>query len=354
MNKPSTIAIVDDNISTLKIGKSILADTYGTYTLPSAEKLFELLERVVPDLILLDIEMPEMDGYETIRILKDSPKTADIPVIFLTARNGSQSELSGLELGAVDYITKPFSPALLLKRIELHLKLLEQNRRLQKYNDDLQSIVAEKTKNVQELQEAVMKTMANLVEYRDNFTGGHAERSGKVLSILLESAEAQGIYRAEIASWNKALLLQSSHLHDVGKIAIRDEILLKPGRLTPEEFEIMKKHAELGVDIIDSIQMGGSEHSIAFLDCARILAGSHHEKWDGSGYPGGLTGEEIPLQARFMAIADVYDALVSFRPYKPQISHEDALIIIRDNENGHFDPKLVKVFLENADKIANS
>jgi putative two-component system response regulator len=353
MGKPSTIAIVDDNISTLRIGKSILADTYGTFTLSSAASLFELLERVIPDLILLDIEMPEMDGYETIRRLKATPETAGIPVIFLTAKNSSESELSGLELGAVDYITKPFSTALLLKRIELHLKLVEQNNRLQKYNDSLQDIVREKTRNVHELQEAVMKTMANLVEYRDNFTGGHAERSGKVLSILLESAEAQGVYSKEVASWDKELLLHSSHLHDVGKIAIRDKILLKPGRLTHEEFEIMKKHAMFGVDIIDSIKMGASEHSIAFLDYARILAGSHHEKWDGSGYPKGLKNEEIPLQGRFMAIADVYDALVSYRPYKPPLSHEDALQIIKESSGSHFDPKLVKVFLENADKIIN-
>ncbi|MDR0858253.1 MAG: response regulator [Oscillospiraceae bacterium] len=351
MGKPRTVAIVDDNISTLKIGRSILADTYGTFTLPSAEKMFELLERVTPDLILLDIEMPDLDGYEAIKRLKASPRTSEIPVIFLTARNGSQSELSGLELGAVDYITKPFSPALLLKRIELHLKLEEQNRQLKRYNDNLQEIIREKTNNVHELQEAVMKTMANLVEYRDNFTGGHAERSGRVLNVLLEGAELEGLYQTEIRTWDKELFLQSSHLHDVGKIAIRDEILLKPGRLSVEEFEIMKKHTALGVDIINNIQMGSSENSIAFLDYARILAGSHHEKWDGSGYPNKLKGEEIPLQGRFMAIADVYDALVSYRPYKPALSHDDALEIIRDSVGLHFDPNLVRVFLANADKV---
>ncbi|GHV30481.1 response regulator [Synergistales bacterium] len=346
-----TIVIVDDNPANLKIGKGILAEFYGTFTKPSAIKMFELLENTIPDLILLDIEMPEMDGYEAIKRLKENPRTRDIPVIFLTSRSDSESEIAGLDLGAVDYIFKPFSPALLLKRIKLHMLVADQTHELKNYNDNLRHMVKEKTRNVHDLQETVMRAIANLVEFRDSVTGGHVERTGRVLSVLLDGALRSGVYDEQISSWDADLFLQSAQLHDVGKIAIRDDVLLKPGRLTNEEFEVMKKHASYGVDIIEKIKLGAAESSIAFLDYAQIFAGSHHEKWDGSGYPNHLTGESIPLQGRLMAIVDVYDALVSERPYKKAMTHEEALKIIEDGKGSHFDPLLTKVFLDNAEQV---
>ncbi|MFP3154380.1 response regulator [Lachnospiraceae bacterium ZAX-1] len=345
------IIMVDDNVANLKIGKSILADHYATFTIPSAAKMFALLERSLPDLILLDIEMPEMDGYEAIKLLKKDAKTHNIPVIFLTARTDNGSELEGLSLGAVDYITKPFSPALLLKRIELHLLVEEQNGKLKHYNDNLRQMVEEKTQTVLDLQDTMLKTMANLVEFRDSVTGEHVERTGHVLGILLDCALERGTYKAQISDWDINLFLQSAQLHDVGKIAIRDDILLKPGRLTAEEFETMKKHTTYGVEIVEKIKSGAAESTIAFLDYAQILAGSHHEKWDGSGYPNGLKNEDIPLHGRLMAVADVYDALVSERPYKKAMTHEEAVKIIIEGRGSHFDPLLVDIFVDNADRV---
>jgi putative two-component system response regulator len=308
--------------------------------------------------------MPEMNGYEAIKILKRRPATEDIPVIFLTGKSDSESELEGLSLGAVDYISKPFMPPLLKKRIELHLTIEEQKHRLedqaralnehqaelQKFNDNLQKMVEEKTGKVAELQRVILKTVADLVESRDDITGGHVERTQHGLKVLIEGLEDLGLYREQMEGWDKDLVLQSSQLHDVGKIAIADSILNKPGRLTPEEFEEIKRHAVIGVQIIEKIESSTSEHE--FLKYAKIFAGTHQEKWDGTGYPSGLAGEDIPLPGRLMAIADVYDALVSSRPYKEAFSHSEAVQIILEGKGSHFDPVLVDVFEQVADQFA--
>jgi putative two-component system response regulator len=360
------IMIVDDNIANLRIAKNSLADTYDIFTVPSAAKMFDLLQRNKPELILLDIDMPEMNGYEAIKILKEHPATKDILVIFLTGKSDSESELEGLSLGAVDYISKPFMPPLLKKRIELHLTVEEQNRKLEEqarvlkehqaelreFNENLQRMVEEKTGKVVELQRAILKTVADLVESRDDITGGHVERTQRGLRVLIEGLEDLGLYREQIQGWDKDLMLQSSQLHDVGKIAIMDNILNKPGRLTPDEFEEIKKHTTLGVRIIEKIESNTSESE--FLKYAKVFAGTHQEKWDGTGYPMGLAGEDIPLQGRLMAIADVYDALVSDRPYKKAFSHEEAVRIILDGKGTHFDPVLVDVFEQVADQFAAS
>jgi len=341
------LVLVDDNPANLKIGKNVLSAKYAVITSPSAEKMFDILKNNSPALILLDIDMPQMSGYEAIKILKSNPETKDIPVIFLTAKTESGDELEGLSLGAIDYITKPFQPPLLLKRIEAHLLVETQRKELQYFNENLQKMVEEKTQNILELQNALLKTMAELVECRDDITGGHIERTQRGVKIMLEAIEKSGIYREETKGWDVNLLLQSCQLHDVGKISIDDNILKKSGKLTTEEFDQMKKHTIFGEQVIDKIKTMAKESD--FLIYAKIFAASHHEKWDGTGYPHGLKGNDIPLLGRIMAIADVYDALTSERPYKKAFPHEEAVRIITEGGGTQFDPALVDLFVKNSE-----
>ena len=342
-NGRSIVIIVDDDITNLTIAKNTLTENYDAFTVPSGKKLFQLLEKLTPNLILLDVEMPEMDGYEVIERLKSNEATAEIPVIFVTANIDPESEVEGLSLGAIDYITKPFSRELLLKRIEVHLLVEAQRLELKNYSQNLEKMVSQKTKTVFELQSAILKTVAELVESRDNITGGHIERTQSYLKLLVDCLLEHGICTEELSAWDINLFVTSSQLHDVGKISIKDSILMKPGKLTDEEFEEMKKHAVYGIDIVEKIEASTPES--AFLRHAKILAGSHHEKWNGSGYPYGFKGEEIPLQGRLMAIVDVYDALTNDRPYKKAFPHEEAVKIIRDGLGTHFDPVLGDIFL---------
>jgi len=346
------VLLVDDNLTNLKIGNNFLEEKYTVATAPSAAKMFSLLQNNTPAIILLDIDMPEMNGYEAIKILKSQPETKDIPVIFLTAKNESDDELEGLSLGAIDYITKPFNPALLLKRLEVHLLVEGQRKELQYFNDNLQKMVESKTQNIMELQNALLKTMAELVECRDDITGGHIERTQKGIKILLEEIIKNDLYSEETKGWDIELLLQSSQLHDVGKISIDDYILRKPQKLNDEEFEKMKKHASFGEQIIEKIETLAKESD--FLKYAKIFAASHHEKWDGSGYPRGLKGKEIPLLGRIMAIADVYDALTSVRPYKEAFPHDEAVRIIAENSGIQFDPALTEIFLNNSQRFKST
>ncbi|MDR0731459.1 MAG: response regulator [Treponema sp.] len=346
------IALVDDDITSLALGKGIMSEHYDVVTIPSGEKLFQFLERAVPDLILLDVDMPVMNGYDTMRKLQTRPNTHDIPVIFLTSMSDTSSEIEGLNLGAVDYISKPFSPPLLLKRLELHLKMVSQQKELINYNNNLQEMVKARTKTVLDMQNSVIKIVANLVESRDEITGGHVERTRQYLSLLLDGLTSMNMYVKEVESWNRDFFLQSSQLHDVGKISIPDKILMKPERLTPDEFEQMKNHTLFGVQIIEAMQKETPESS--FLQHAKILAGNHHEKWDGTGYPYGLKGKDIPLGGRLMAIADVYDALISARPYKRPFTHEEAAKIIVDGSGTQFDPDLVNVFIDMSGKFSTS
>ena len=344
-----TIFLVDDDITNLAIGNEALNQIYKTFTMNSGARLLKMLDSHVPDLILLDVEMPEMNGYETIKILKSAEKTRDIPVIFLTAQNNAESELKGLSLGAVDYIIKPFSPPLLLKRIEVHLLVVSQRKQLVNFNENLQVMVETKTKTVVELKNAFLRTMAEMVECRDGSTGEHIGRTELYMEILLNVLQKKGLYKNEISLWDKELVLQSAQLHDVGKIAIRDNILQKPGKLTLDEFEEIKAHVDFGERVIEKIKKNTTERT--FLEQASIFVATHHEKWDGSGYPRGLKGTEIPLQGRLMAIADVYDALTSDRPYKKAFTHEEAIGIITRDSGKHFDPELVDIFLGISDKF---
>jgi len=341
-NKRQKIMLVDDNKAYLTMGKNILGEHYDIYALPSAEKLFGFLKCVTPDLILLDIEMPGMNGYEAITILKEDRQYADIPVIFVTARTSESNEYEGLALGAIDYVTKPFAPALLLKRIENHLLLHRQKARLQDFNDNLLKLVKNKTHQIFDLQNALVSVMADLVEFRDDFTGQHISRTQKYLKALVEQLIDDDVYADELLEWDINDIMLSSQLHDVGKIAISDAILNKPGKLTPDEFDVMKTHTSKGVEAIE--KMAHSADLAGFLEHAKCFAGTHHEKWDGSGYPLGLKGLDIPLEGRIMAIADVYDALISVRPYKKAFPPEEAAQVILDGARTHFDPMLASAF----------
>ena len=350
-NKRSRIILVDDMMSYLEQGRNMLKTFYEVFPAPSAAKLFEILENVIPDLILLDIEMPDMNGYETISKLKADERFSDIPVIFLTALSDVDSEREGFDLGAADYVQKPFSAPLLIKRIENQLLIVrrtkdlqESRAKLQSYAQDLEAKVLEKTEEVLELQTVVLAGVADLVEFRDNPNGGHARRIRLYLKEMVdELMKRDSAYKDELARWNIDFFLQSSHLHDIGKLTISDEILTKPGKLDESEYEIIKTHAAAGVDAIERMLGRTRQHSV-MSSHARLITGTHHEKWDGSGYPIGLRGANIPLEGRMMAIADVYDALVSERPYNENISHEEAGKIIRDASGTHFDPALVEVF----------
>ncbi|MDR2542295.1 MAG: HD domain-containing protein [Treponema sp.] len=345
------IIMVDDDVTNLTTARNNLAGKYDIFTAPSGEKLFFLLDKIKPDLILLDIEMPEMNGFQVMEKLKKNEKVAYIPVIFLTAKIDPETEIEGLNLGAVDYITKPFSRELIIKRIDLHILFEKQRKKLLQYSLSLETEIDKKTEMVLELQNAILRTVAELVECRDNVTGGHIERTQHYLYMLVDFLLEHGVYTEEISSWDINLLIMSSQLHDVGKISIKDYILMKPDKLNEEEIEEMKKHTLYGVELIKRIESNTRENN--FLKYAEIFAGSHHEKWNGKGYPHGLKGEEIPLQGRLMAIVDVYDALTEERPYKKAFSHEDSIKIIKEERGAHFDPSVVDVFITHEKEFKN-
>jgi len=340
--KQKRIIAIDDNMTNLTAIKNILKTSYEVYTASSAAKMFELLAKVNPDMILLDVEMPDLNGYDAAQILKNNPEYKNIPIIFVTSKIDTQSEVEGLELGAVDYIYKPFAAPLLLKRIDMHLSHEDIKKELQNLNSSMQKRLISKMTEVLGLKNAVIGIVVELVEFRDGITGGHIARTERYLQQLIEKLMEADIYAEEIASWEMDILLSSAQLHDVGKIAISDTILQKPGRLTDEEFMIMRTHSQIGVDAIQRMEKKTEDNR--FFAYAKTFAGTHHEKWDGSGYPNGLKGTEIPLEGRLMAIADVYDALVSRRPYKEPFSPEKSAEIIEEGRGVFFDPLLVDIF----------
>ncbi|MDR2055710.1 MAG: response regulator [Desulfovibrio sp.] len=350
MGKRSIIAVVDDSPVILKAARVALMDEYDIITLPSGQKLFHLLNEspIRPNLILLDVLMPEQDGYEVIDLLKQNSATRDIPVIFLTAKTDVENELHGLSLGAVDYLGKPFAPPLLKKRVALHLQMERQKTELLNLNTNLHMLVEQKTADISDLQKAILRTVGDMVEFRDDITGSHTARTVKLLEVFIEAVQGCGLYDQEMESWDIPLLLQSSQLHDVGKIGIPDAILRKPGTLTADEFEIIKKHTVIGEKIIARLQE--EIKNSFFLEQARTIAVSHHEKWDGTGYPHGIAGADIPLSGRLMAFVDVYDALVSERTYKSPIPHQEALGAIKELDGIQFEPRLTTIFVNAADR----
>ena len=347
--RKACIFLVDDNIVNLNSGKSALQGRYTVITMPSGEKLFASLEKMKPDLILLDIEMPGMSGYDLIKGLKLSKDTADIPVIFLTGKSEVNDELRGFSLGAVDYITKPFSHLLLQKRVELHLLLKTREEELRTFNGNLLKMINARTNDISTLQNAIIMWAAEVIEFRDEETGRHVERVQRYLEILLDAMEESALYADEILGWDIEAFLKSALLHDVGKIKIRDDVLLKNARLTDDELVNMKLHSLYGKTLLESLQ--DKVPNQTFLEYAKTLAHRHHERWDGKGYPDGMKGSDIPLQARMMAIADVYDALISERPYKKALPHDEAMRIIAEGRGSQFDPALTDLFVGLSAKI---
>jgi putative two-component system response regulator len=346
-----TILIVDDAPDNIALLSALLRDEYRTLAATSGESALLISSGdALPDLILLDIAMPDMDGYEVCRRLKQDPKTAEIPVIFLTSKSSDDDEQKGLDLGAVDYITKPLSPPIVMARIRTHLHVKYVSDFLKSRRDFLEKEVARRTREIRTIQDVAMVAMGSLAETRDNETGNHLRRTQHYMSALGEAIRDHPRFEEDFSDETIELLKKSAPLHDIGKVGIPDNILLKPGKLSPEEFEVMKRHTTLGRDAIIGAE-ALLDSPASFLRHAREIAWCHHEKWDGTGYPQGLRGEETPASARLMAIADVYDALISKRVYKAAIPHDTAVSIIREGSGSQFDPDVVSVFLAISDRF---
>jgi putative two-component system response regulator len=341
----STVLVVDDTPENLSLMSALLKDHYKVKVANHGEKGLKIAQSDnPPDLILLDIMMPDIDGYEVCRRLKAHAATRDIPVIFLTAKSETEDEQKGLELGAVDYITKPISPSIVLARVATQLSLKASADFLRDKNDFLEQEVAKRTQEVMAIQEVTILAMASLAETRDSDTGNHIRRTQYYVLALAEALKPHPRFASFLTPYNTQMLFRSAPLHDIGKVGIPDCILLKPGRFTPEEFEIMKTHTTLGRDAIAHAEDAlGTQ--VEFLSMAKDIALYHQEKWDGTGYPEGLSGNAIPISARLMALADVYDALISRRVYKEGMSHAQAVDIIVQGRGSHFDPDIVDGFL---------
>lgn len=349
------VLLVDDEPINLKVLADLLRDRYRlSVAKDGPQALARMAGDPLPDLVLLDVMMPGMDGMEVCRRLKADERTRDVPVIFITAMGQPHDEARGFEAGAVDYITKPISPPVVTARVRTHVALREARRQLADHNRLLEARVAERTRDLARAQDVAIRALASLAETRDNETGNHIRRTQNyVLALanhLRRDSKFAPKFAARLDDETVDLLFKSAPLHDVGKVGIPDSILLKPGRLTDEEFHVMKTHAALGHDAIFAAEEELDARS-SFLRIAREIAQGHHERWDGTGYPLGLKGEEIPLSARLMAVADVYDALISRRCYKPAFPHEQAVDIMLAGRGTHFDPDVTDAFADLAEEF---
>ena len=346
-----TILVVDDTPDNLSLMMELLKDDYKVKLANGGERALKLAAmQPPPDLILLDIMMPGMDGYEVCRRLKANPLTRDVPVVFLTAKTEVEDEKRGLEMGAVDYITKPISPPIVLARVKIHLALKAHADFLRDKNDFLEAEVSKRTREVVAIQDVTIMAMASLAETRDSDTGNHIRRTQYYVEALAKKLRSHPRFSALLTDHYIHMLFKSAPLHDIGKVGIPDRILLKPGRFAPEEFEIMKTHTTLGYEAIEHAERQLGMH-VEFLSTAKEIALSHQEKWDGSGYPQGLAGDAIPVSARLMAVADVYDALISRRVYKEGMPHDKAVAIIIQGRGSHFDPDMVDAFVQLQDQF---
>jgi len=336
------ILMVDDVALNHVTARDVLGDTYELLDARSAKEGYEILENTIPDLILLDLIMPEINGLEMLAELKNTPLFKNIPVIFLTASNSPESEVEGFNLGAVDYITKPFVPEVMRKRIETQINLAEYERHLERK-------VNRKMAEVEKMYDLIATSFAGLVESRDGITGGHLKNTSVYFEAFISYLKTLPEYRKELTPSVVKKAVRSAPLHDVGKIAIKDSVLQKPASLTSKEFDQMKYHAIIGGDIFAFLEEKIPDWEFAHI--AGQIAKYHHEKYDGTGYPTGLKGEEIPLVARIMSIVDVYDALTSRRPYKEPYSHEKAMALIVEGSGTQFDPHLVEHFMNISNAI---
>lgn len=324
------VLLVDDTPFNIDVLRGVLAGAYTLKVATNGEKALALAQmQPQPDLILLDVMMPGMDGYEVCQRLKANPQTRSIPVIFVTSMNEVEDEQHGFEVGGVDYITKPVSPPLVQARVATHLRLYAHERHLSE-------LVSARTRELESTRLEIIRRLGRAAEFKDDETGQHIIRMSHYTRIL---AEASGMSAEDVE-----VLFNAAPMHDVGKIGIPEAILMKPSMLTDEEWKVMRKHPSIGAGII-------GKHDHPLLETARIVALTHHEKWDGSGYPRGLKGEKIPLGGRIVAIADVFDALTSERPYKPAWSEAEAVAFLRRESGRHFEPRLVELFIQHLPEI---
>jgi putative two-component system response regulator len=330
------ILIVDDNLVTLQQINAQLEDNYEVSLAKSGSQALLMCYQIVPDLILLDIDMPEMDGFATMALIKKNMALRHIPIIFLTGTHNTEIEVKALKNGAVDFITKPADKDILLHRIEVHLNLSSYNRQLED--------------KVRMLEDSIIASFSDMIEYRDENTGGHVMRTSKYVNILASELFRRQEYTTELNDFTVDMMTRAAPLHDVGKIAISDVILLKPSLLNDDEFNIMKTHTTVGGEMLRNIFSKVPEQS--YHEMAILIAECHHERWDGKGYPKRLQGYDIPLCARIMALADVYDALVDMRVYKRPMSYQDACRVIISEKNAMFDPKVVEAFEAVQEKFA--
>ncbi len=345
-----TILIVDDSPANLSLLGGLLHEHYHVKAANHGAKALKMVHQANPSLILLDIMMPDINGYEVCRILKSSALTQHIPVIFLTSKTEAENEEMGMSLGAVDYITRPINPAILLSRVRAHFVDASHARTMRINNEYLEYEVAKRARELAALQEATILALASLAEVRDVDTGNHLRRTQHYIRALATHLSGHPNFSEALSPRMIDMLFKCAPLHDIGKVGIPDRILLKPGRFEPHEYAIMKTHPTLGCDALEHAQKAASE-SIEFLEIAKQIVYSHHEKWDGSGYPQGLAGHAIPMPARLMALADVYDALISRRVYKPGMRHVQAVKIIVDGYATHFDPDVVEAFVHLGDEF---
>ncbi|WP_200223964.1 response regulator [Rhodoferax fermentans] len=341
----ATVLVVDDTPDNLSLVSGLLRDDYIVRVANNGEKALRIASsEQPPDLILLDIMMPGMDGYEVCQRLKADPKARDIRVIFLTAKAEIEDERKGFELGAVDYITKPISPPILQERVKTHLALKASSDFLRDKSAYLEQEVARRTAEVMAIQDVTILALASLAETRDTDTGNHIRRTQYYVQALALQLRQHPRFARYLTEANITMLFKSAPLHDIGKVGIPDRILLKPGGFEPHELEIMKSHTTLGFEAIEHAEKALGI-TVDFLRTAKEIALSHQEKWDGSGYPQGLVGDAIPISARLMALADVYDALISRRVYKAGMSHAQAVELILAGRATHFDPDVVDAFV---------
>ncbi|PXW99429.1 putative two-component system response regulator [Sphaerotilus hippei] len=349
MNTNATILVVDDSPESLAVLAELLQPSYLVRAANSGDKALRIANTSPrPDLILLDVMMPDMDGYGVLSRLQADPATADIPVIFITAMGSVADELHGLEVGAADYITKPIVPPVVLARVGTHLELKRARDRLKDQNAWLEAEVGRRMAENDLIQQVSIRALAHLAEIRDPETGNHILRTQGYVQTLALGLQHHPAYRDELSDHYIELLTRSAPLHDIGKVGIPDAILLKPGPLTTAEWAVMKTHSRLGAAAIELAERDIAT-PVEFLKLAKEIAWWHHEKWDGTGYPDGLAGEAIPVSARLMAVADVFDALISVRVYKPALSAEQARDIVLSGRGAHFDPAIVDVFEQKFD-----
>lgn len=349
--KSRTLLAVDDSPENLAVLGELLQPFYQVRVATSGSKALRIAATPpYPDLILLDVVMPEMDGYQVFERLRSNPDTRDIPLIFVTAMNNTEAELRGLCVGAVDYITKPVVPAILLARVNTQLELKDARDRLKDQNDWLETEVAKRIAENELIQEASIRALAHLAETRDPETGNHILRTQGYVRLLATLLLDHPRFSTTMNYRYIDLLARSAPLHDIGKVGIPDAILRKPGKLTADEWEIMKTHAYLGAVAIEEAERDVNK-PVVFLAMAKEIAHHHHEKWNGSGYPDGLAGNAIPVSARIMALADVFDALISRRVYKDPIGFADVRGMMAEGRGQHFDPDMVDIFLDNFDSF---